>query len=930
MPIQETFPGETPISRRPSPSDDSAPFIETVHALLPRTWRVERSGVWTWVTPPGDAATPDQGWKLHLSAVPSSAPHVLERVTPLLVGEGCPFKFAASSAEVVRLTGRHTDRGSAGKFLTVYPPDGVDLAGLARALDEATSGLHGQRILSDRPLRPGGLVHFRYGAFTQRLRLAANGVYEPVIRAADGTWVPDRREAWFTPPAWAPPVPVAEQETTVPTTATQGVLIGERFLLRSAIRHANKGGVFRAVDTRTGDGVIVKQGRRYVEEVADGTDVSDLLHNEGCMLERLAVTGRVPRVHASIDLPEHKFLVVQAYEGVSLTVHLRRLHRNGAVSAQAIRRTALSLVDLVAAVHREGVVIRDLKPDNVMVLPDGELRLIDLELAVRAGQNALPGGSLGYAAPEQWTTAPASCTADLYSLGSILFCLATGAEPILADDDEREAGVRVANWLDRAARDLPLAGELAPLIRELLAPDPAARPSLIRVRKTLREPRHREPPRVGGDDDARRLLDDGLTFLVRSGGHGVPADSPPGTTHWWQIAAVGATSDPCNVYYGAAGTLAVLASACGLRPRTELLDATARAADWLERTAAREPVVLPGLHFGRAGTYWALLEAAIALGDDALASRTAHAAASLPASGAVPDVTYGIAGTGLAALRFWRHTREEAFLRLAHECADMSLERVVQRPDGVFWPIPPQPPHTPEAATHYGFAHGTAGVAAFLLDAFAVTGRSDVLDMAHSAGRALCAVSLRGRDGGVRWSSGPGHDVPLTGWCSGAAGVGSFLIRLWRATGENEFRIAAEGAAAAVRSDIWQSRPVHCHGTAGSMDFLLDMAEASGDERYRTWADEAVSALAARAVIREGLLLTPDHFGVSISPSWSVGVAGVAAALLRRQGTRALFMPPLDPRASLRPVPPPVRTASCRTDQSRPSERNSDDHDHQP
>jgi lantibiotic modifying enzyme len=228
---------------------------------------------------------------------------------------------------------------------------------------------------------------------------------------------------------------------------------------------------------------------------------------------------------------------------------------------------------------------------------------------------------------------------------------------------------------------------------------------------------------------------------------------------------------------------------------------------------------------------------------------------------------------------------------------------------------------------HYGFAHGTAGIAAFLLDAYAATGRSDVLHMAHRAGRALCAVSLRGRDGGVRWSSGPGRHVPLTGWCSGAAGVGAFLIRLWHATGENEFRIAAEGAAAAVRYDIWQSRPVHCHGTAGSIDFLMDMAEASGDERYDTWADEAVSALAARAVIKKGLLLTPDHFGVNISPSWSVGVAGVAAALLRRQGTSALFMPPLDPSAPPWPVPPPERTASCRTDQSRLSGRNSDDHD---
>ena len=134
----------------------------------------------------------------------------------------------------------------------------------------------------------------------------------------------------------------------------------------------------------------------------------------------------------------------------------------------------------------------------------------------------------------------------------------------------------------------------------------------------------------------------------------------------------------------------------------------------------------------------------------------------------------------------------------------------------------------------------------------------------------------------------------MSGWCSGAAGVGGFLLRLWRATGEAEFRTAAQGAARAVRRDIWHSRPVHCHGTAGSVDYLVDVAEATGEERYLSWARESVSALSARAAARGGLLLTPDHSGTDVFPGWGVGTAGVVAALLRLTGTPArLFMPPL-------------------------------------
>ena len=74
-------------------------------------------------------------------------------------------------------------------------------------------------------------------------------------------------------------------------------------------------------------------------------------------------------------------------------------------------------MDLVAAVHREGVVIRDLTPANVLVRDDGELRLIDLELAGVPAEDVVPGGSPGYAAPEQWTARRTTTAADLHSLG---------------------------------------------------------------------------------------------------------------------------------------------------------------------------------------------------------------------------------------------------------------------------------------------------------------------------------------------------------------------------------------------------------------------------------------------------------------------------------------------------------------------------------
>ncbi len=906
-----------------SSPDDPEVFARVVRGHLPSLgWRLDQAGTWTYATPDGTGLRA-QGWKIHISGVPSSAERILDRVTPVLVAAGCPFKFAASRAEAARLTGRHFSRASAGKFLTVYPPDDEGLPALAEALHEATDGLAGPRILSDRPYRPGSLVHFRFGGFVRRLRLATNGVYTPIVTAPDGTYVADRREAWFAPPEWAPANPFGEPAPETP--APQGVLIGDRFLLRGAIRHANKGGVFRAVDRTTGEEVVVKQGRRHVEVRLDGGDVRDLLRNEARMLSLLADTGVVPRVHALIELAEHTFLAVEAIEGVPLTVHIQRLHRAraGAPDPSAVRRVAERLIDLVETVHGAGVVIRDLTPANVLVLPDGGLRLIDLELASVADEEAVPGGSPGYAAPEQWTERRTTPAADLYSLGTILLALATGSEPSRAPDDERTTGTRLTDRLTRAARDNPSAAEFGPLITGLMRETPEHRRPLAQVRSALLTPSSAPASRAAGDD-ARRLLDDGIAYLVASGGVPDPgADAEPGTERWWPADVFGATTDPCNVYYGAAGILGVLAAACRHRLDPELRDATVRAARWLARTAAREPAVLPGLHFGRSGTYWALLEAGVALGDDELIARTADRAERLPVSGPVPDVSHGIAGAGLTALRFWRHTGRESFLAQASACADELLAAAVHGSGGVAWPVPPQPPHLPDGATHNGFAHGTAGVAAFLLDTAAATGRADCLEAALLAGRTLLDAALPGEGGTLRWSAAPGDPVPLSGWCSGAAGVGAFLLRLWHATtsttraetlsedGEplvasarygfedGELLAAVRGAALAVRSDIWQARPVHCHGVAGSIDYLADVAEATGDRRYAAWARECVSALAAHAVVRDGLLLTPDHSGLDVHPGWGVGTAGVVAALLRLEGAGTrLFMPPVSPRVA--------------------------------
>src|SRR5262249_23580468 len=155
--------------------------------------------------------------------------------------------------QLQQLVSVNADRRSSGKVITAYPRDDEQFAALAEELHRATERLPGPAILSDRPYRPGSLVHYRYGGFTDRRVLSNDGYLESMLTGPDGVLVKDVRLPRFSPPPWA----ACPLEAGVPETAGP-VLLAGRFAVHRAIRHGNKGGVYLAKDETTGDEVVIK------------------------------------------------------------------------------------------------------------------------------------------------------------------------------------------------------------------------------------------------------------------------------------------------------------------------------------------------------------------------------------------------------------------------------------------------------------------------------------------------------------------------------------------------------------------------------------------------------------------------------------------------------------------------------------------------
>ncbi|MFD8823672.1 serine/threonine-protein kinase [Streptomyces sp. NPDC059605] len=169
----------------------------------------------------------------------------------------------------------------------------------------------------------------------------------------------------------------------------------------------------------------------------------------------------------------------------------------GVLPASAVRWAAAGTAEALVTLHREGIVHRDVKPQNVLLPLDGP-RVIDFGIshADDLTRTSLTLGTIAFTSPEQARGEASTTASDVYSLGATLFLLATGRPPYAADGDT----LRLLARVQRGDLDLDgLPKELAPTIRPCLATDPAERPAPAELLARFREDQTGMPTTRGGN-----------------------------------------------------------------------------------------------------------------------------------------------------------------------------------------------------------------------------------------------------------------------------------------------------------------------------------------------------------------------------------------------------------------------------------------------
>ena len=220
-------------------------------------------------------------------------------------------------------------------------------------------------------------------------------------------------------------------------------MIGGRYTLDREIGRGGMGAVWLARDEVLGRVVAVKR-----VGAQPGMSSPDLLRAE--REARLAARINHPHVVAIFDLvddADQQWLVMEYIDGMPLSQLIATKGRLGADETAALLAQA---AEALTAAHEAGITHRDVKPSNILVGQDGQVKLSDFGIA-RAEQDAsltatgLVTGSPAYISPEVASGRPAGGASDVWSLGATAYHALTGNPPYDVGDNVLGALYRIVH-----------------------------------------------------------------------------------------------------------------------------------------------------------------------------------------------------------------------------------------------------------------------------------------------------------------------------------------------------------------------------------------------------------------------------------------------------------------------------------------------------
>ena len=209
-------------------------------------------------------------------------------------------------------------------------------------------------------------------------------------------------------------------------------ILADRYRLTEQIGMGGMAIVYRAVDLRTGHNVAVKVLR---PEFNEDSEFISRFQREAEAASKMTHHNIVNLLDVGMD-GENRYLVMEYVQGKTLK---EVIQERGKLNAPLACQIAIRILSALEHAHRNGIVHRDIKPQNILVHADGHIKVADFGIARIANSSTLTKGdnvmgSVHYFSPEQARGEGANATSDIYSTGIVLYEMLTGRVPYDGDN----------------------------------------------------------------------------------------------------------------------------------------------------------------------------------------------------------------------------------------------------------------------------------------------------------------------------------------------------------------------------------------------------------------------------------------------------------------------------------------------------------------
>ncbi|MCW2654842.1 MAG: serine/threonine protein kinase [Mycobacterium sp.] len=210
-----------------------------------------------------------------------------------------------------------------------------------------------------------------------------------------------------------------------------GIVLDGRYRVEAMVATGGMSAVYRGVDVRLDRPVAIKvMESRY----AGDQQFLTRFQREARAVARLNDPGLVAVYDQGLD-GQHPFLVMELVEGGTLRELLRE---RGPMPPHAVAAVMRPVLSGLAVAHRNGLVHRDVKPENVLISDAGDVKIADFGLVRAVAEAKITSdsvilGTAAYLSPEQVSTGDAGPRSDVYAAGILIYELLTGITPFHGD-----------------------------------------------------------------------------------------------------------------------------------------------------------------------------------------------------------------------------------------------------------------------------------------------------------------------------------------------------------------------------------------------------------------------------------------------------------------------------------------------------------------